>query len=247
MIDRWLAIAVIVDAPLDYLKFGESISTKQSYMSSANLHHQQLLDSLQWRYAVKRFDSTRTIEPATWQAIEMSLLLTPSSFGLQPWRFLVIQQPEWKAKLPAISWNQTQPADCSHMILFAAMKEVTPEYVNEFMNRIASTRGVERDSLAAYEKVVLGFLQAIRGNHLAWSKNQAYIALGQLLANAAILGVDACPMEGIVTAEYDKLLGLDGSIFTTVVGCALGYRHADDKYAMAPKVRFDAHELVQYF
>jgi nitroreductase len=73
-----------------------------------------------------------------------------------------------------------------------------------------------------------------------------YIALGQLLANAAILGVDACPMEGINTSEYDKILGIDGSDYTSVVGCALGYRHPDDKQAIAPKVRFDASEIVAH-
>jgi nitroreductase len=216
-------------------------------MTQAILNHEQLLQSLRWRYAVKRFDATRKLDDETWSAIERSLILTPSSFGLQPWKFLVIRQPEMKAKLPAISWNQTQPADCSHMILFAAMRQVTPEYVDQFMRRIVLMRGVDRAALTTYENVILGFLRNANGSHLSWSKNQVYIALGQLLSNAAVLGVDACPMEGILTEEYDKLLGLEGSNFTCVVGCALGYRHPDDKYSSTPKVRFDTNELVQYF
>ncbi|MEQ1828199.1 MAG: NAD(P)H-dependent oxidoreductase [Pirellula sp.] len=216
-------------------------------MSSVSIDSQQLVDSLLWRYAVKRFDPTRPLDATTWDAIQKSMVLTPSSFGLQPWKFLVVRSPQIKAKLPDISWKQSQPGDCSHMVVFAAMKIVSPEYVDQFMKKIAATRGVPAESLTSYKQVVLGFLKNIDGNHLSWSMNQVYIALGQLLANAAMLGVDACPMEGIVQKEYDKLLGLEGSNFTCVVGCALGFRHPDDKYSQAAKVRFDAVDIFEYF
>lgn len=206
----------------------------------------QLVDSYNWRYAVKKFDSTKRIDSETWAAIEKSLVLTPSSFGLQPWKFIVISSPENKAKLPAISWNQTQPGDCSHMVVFAARKALDEAYLDAFLASTAKMRNVPVESLAGYRKVILGFLQGTAGRHLAWSSNQTYIALGQLLASAAMLGVDACPMEGIVAAEYDKLLGLDGSDYTTVVGCALGFRHTDDHYAALPKVRFDASEMISH-
>lgn len=206
----------------------------------------QLVDSYNWRYAVKKFDSTKRIDSETWTAIEKSLVLTPSSFGLQPWKFIVISSPENKAKLPAISWNQTQPGDCSHMVVFAARKALDEAYLDAFLASTAKMRNVPVESLAGYRKVILGFLQGTAGRHLAWSCNQTYIALGQLLASAAMLGVDACPMEGIVAAEYDRLLGLDGSDYTTVVGCALGFRHTDDHYAAQPKVRFDASEMISH-
>ncbi len=215
-------------------------------MSRAPLNVSQLVESLQWRYAVKRFDPSKRIDASTWSAIERSLVLTPSSFGLQPWKFLVISSAENKAKLPAISWNQTQPADCSHMVVFAARKTVDAKYVDAFLTRTAELRNVNSDSLAGYRNVMLGFLQNTQGRHLAWSSNQAYIALGQLLASAAMLGVDACPMEGIVTTEYDKLLGLEEGDYATVVGCALGYRHPDDQNAALAKVRFDASNLVTH-
>ena len=212
----------------------------------SNLSLSQLVNSYQWRYAVKRFDPSRRIDEATWNALESSLVLTPSSFGLQPWRFYVISSPENKAKLSSISWNQSQPGDCSHMVVFTARKTVNEQYVDAFLAKTASQRNVPLDSLAGYRKVVLGFMQNNTGRQLAWSSNQAYIALGQLLASAAMVGVDACPMEGIVVAEYDKLLGLEGSDYTTIVGCALGYRHSDDHYAKLPKVRFDASEMVTH-
>lgn len=206
-----------------------------------------VLSSLHWRYAVKRFDPTRRIDPITWTAIEQSLVLTPSSFGLQPWQFCVVQSPEIKSQLPAISWNQTQPRDCSHMVVFAARKNVDLDYVDSFMARVASVRGVDVSTLNGYRDVIANFLNHNNGRHLAWSSNQAYIALGQLLATAASLAIDACPMEGIEAAKYDEVLGLTGTDFTTVVGCALGYRHSDDKYAEAPKVRFPADDLVKYY
>ena len=215
-------------------------------MASASMNVSQLVDSYNWRYAVKKFDSTKRIDSETWTAIEKSLVLTPSSFGLQPWKFIVISSPENKAKLPAISWNQTQPGDCSHMVVFAARKALDEAYLDAFLASTAKMRNVPVESLAGYRKVILGFLQGTAGRHLAWSCNQTYIALGQLLASAAMLGVDACPMEGIVAAEYDRLLGLDGSDYTTVVGCALGFRHTDDHYAAQPKVRFDASEMISH-
>ena len=215
-------------------------------MASATLNVSQLVDSYNWRYAVKKFDSSKRIDSGTWAAIEKSLVLTPSSFGLQPWKFVVISSPENKAKLPAISWNQTQPGDCSHMVVFAARKALDEAYLDAFLASTAKQRNVPVESLVGYRKVILGFLQGTAGRHLAWSSNQAYIALGQLLASAAMLGVDACPMEGILAAEYDKLLGLEGGDYTTVVGCALGFRHPDDHYAALPKVRFDASDMISH-
>lgn len=213
-------------------------------MTHAPVHVDQLVDSLKWRYAVKRFDPARTIDPKTWAKLEESLVLTPSSFGLQPWKFIVVQSPELKAKLPAISWNQSQPGDCSHMVVLASMKTVSVEYVDRFLETTASIRSVPSAGLAPYRQMILGFLRNIAGNELAWSSKQAYIALGQLMATAAILGIDACPMEGIVVPEYDKLLGLEGTNYTSVVGCAMGYRHADDKYAAAAKIRFQMDDVL---
>lgn len=204
------------------------------------------VSDLLWRYAVKRFDSTRTIDSETWSQIEQSLVLTPSSFGLQPWKFFVIKPPEVKAKLSAISWNQSQPSECSHMVALAAMHTVSEEYVDRFFQKASQARKVSAESMAGYREIILGFLKQKQGQHLVWSTNQVYIALGQLMATAASLKVDACPMEGIVASEYDKLLGLEGTEYRVVVGCALGYRHSDDKYAFAPKVRFEANEVIQY-
>jgi nitroreductase len=213
-------------------------------MTVASLNETHLSAILNWRYAVKKFDATKKIDASTWDALESSLVMTPSSFGLQPWKFIVVSSPEIKAKLPAVSWNQSQPADCSHMVVMAARKQIDVAYLDRFIQRIAAVRSVPSESLEGYRQVILGFINNSAGRHLAWSSNQAYIALGQLMTVAASLGVDACPMEGIVASEYDKVLGLEGSEYQTVVGCALGYRHPDDKYAEAKKVRFEASDVI---
>jgi nitroreductase len=204
-------------------------------------------EQFQWRYAVKRFDPTKTIPAETWKKIEECMVLTPSSFGLQPWKFLVIESPEVKAKLPDISWNQSQPGDCSHFVAFAALHSVNDDYVDRFIKSVADKRNSSVETFQGYRNMILGFLEKKSGQHLAWASNQVYIALGQLLSVAASLSIDACPMEGLQTTEYDKLLGLEGTEYQVVVGCALGYRHPEDKYAVAPKVRFPMNDVLQRF
>jgi nitroreductase len=213
-------------------------------MSSSPSSSQDWLSALQWRYATKRFDPERRIEDATWHAIEQSMILTPSSFGLQPWKFIVVQSQSMKDQLPAISWGQSQPKDCSHMVVLASLRELDAAYVDRFLEDTAKTRSVSIESLANYRKVILGFVDATRGHHGVWSAHQAYIALGQLMSTAAALGVDACPMEGIEPLKYDSLLGLTESPYATRVGCALGYRHPEDGYAKNKKVRFASQDVI---
>lgn len=172
------------------------------------------------------------------------MVLTPSSFGLQPWKFIVITSQEIKDQLPPISWGQSQPRDCSHMVVFASLRELTESYVDRFLERVARVRSISLASLEGYRKVILGFMESTRGQHSVWSAHQSYIALGQLMATAAALGIDACPMEGIQPTEYDELLGLASGLYATRVGCALGYRHTDDGYAKNAKVRFEPEDII---
>jgi nitroreductase len=209
-----------------------------------NISNDALIKSLQWRYAVKKFDPTRRIPDADWATLEQALILSPSSFGLQPWKFAVITSQALKDQLPAISWNQAQAKDCSHFVVFAARTSLDEAYVDSFLARTAKIRGTSVESLGGYKQFIMGSVKATEGHHFEWNARETYIALGQLMASAAVLGVDACPMEGIIGAEYDKLLGFDRLGYQTLVGLALGYRAADDKYATAAKVRFDASELI---
>jgi nitroreductase len=218
-------------------------SQASSSDASQQIGIQQLLAQLQWRYAVKRFDPQRRIPNSVWDALEHSLILTPSSYGLQPWKFIVITDPAVKAKLPAISWSQKQPLDCSHMVVFAARRTMDASYIDAFFAHLCQTRQLPAESMSNYRNVVVSIIENM-SSHLDWNARQVYIALGQLMVSAAVLGIDTCPMEGIVHTEYDKLLGLEQSDYTTIVGCAVGYRHPDDQQAAAAKVRFAASEMV---
>ena len=207
----------------------------------------ELLAQLRWRYATKRFDATRTIPADTWSALEQALLLAPSSFGLQPWKFLVVATPALRQQLRAASWGQSQVTDASHYVVFTGLRTTTEADVDRFLQCQSQVRGTPLDSMAGYRKVLVDFLAKgwASKDLAAWNARQGYIALGQFMAAAAMIGVDTCPMEGIDMAAYDRILGLDGSRYTTLCGCAAGYRASDDKYATAPKVRFPLGEVIE--
>ncbi|HTS16886.1 MAG TPA: NAD(P)H-dependent oxidoreductase [Verrucomicrobiae bacterium] len=211
------------------------------------IHRDQLIHQLQWRYATKKFDPQRTIGAADWLALEEALVLTPSSFGLQPWEFIVVTDQAIREKLVPVSWGQRQPAECSHFVVFAIRKDLDEADVDAYLRRIAEVRKVSIESLAGHRdimvnSVVKGMESAAR-NH--WAECQVYIALGNFLTSAALLGIDACPMEGIVPARYDEILDLGKDGLATVCAAAAGYRAADDKYAALKKVRFPKDEVLR--
>ncbi|MGH7952246.1 MAG: NAD(P)H-dependent oxidoreductase [Limisphaerales bacterium] len=212
-----------------------------------SITHQQLLEALNWRYATKRFDSNKKIPADVWDALERALILTPTSYGLQPYHFIVMTDLEKRAELLAHSWNQKQVVDCSHYVVFTAKTKMAEADVDRFIQRTAEVRNMPAESLAAYRGVMLGDVVHGSRGRIAheWAARQTYIALGNLMTSAALLGVDACPMEGIVPAEYDRVLNLNESGYAAVVACALGYRADNDKYASVPKIRFEASELIK--
>lgn len=206
----------------------------------------EVVSQLQWRYAVKKFDPAKKIREVDWKHVEESLVLTPSSFGLQPWKFVVVTNPEKKAALVAHSWNQTQPADCSHLVVFAARTNLSEADIDQYVARVAEVRQVPVESLGGFKKMMTGSILSSSFPREDWAAKQCYIALGQLMSVAAVLGIDACPMEGIDPKKYDEILGLNALGYHTVVACPLGYRANDDKYAAAPKVRFKNADVVTY-
>ena len=208
---------------------------------------EQVLSALRWRYATKQFDASRKIPAETWDLIEQSMVLTPSSFGLQPWKFLVIQDPGVRANLALESWKQPQVTEASHYVVLTARTDLNAADIDAWMARMAEVQGTGPETVAMLKGMIEGFAQAMshEARH-AWNIRQAYIALGQLMAAAAVLGIDACPMEGLSAAGHDHLLGLEGSGYATVVACALGYRAADDKYAEMPKARFERSRVISH-
>ena len=201
---------------------------------------------LQWRYATKKFDSTRTIPADDWAALAQALVLTPSSYGLQPWKFFVVTDPILKAQLPPLSWGQTQPRDCSHMVVLTIKRDLSEADIDRYLTRITEVRGTPAAAQAPFKNMMMGSLVPPKGFDVNdWAARQAYIALGQFMTAAALMGIDTCPMEGIDPTKYDETLGLAARGYHTIVGCPAGYRAGDDKYALTPKVRFKTEEVVE--
>lgn len=208
---------------------------------------QSLAEAMHWRYATKLFDAGRRIDVDTWGALEESLVLSPSSYGLQPWKFLVITNKELLAELRPHSWNQSQITDCSHLVVFLAERTIGVAEADRLIETMAATRGVTTDSLAFYRGMIeKDLINGPRSQQIGqWASNQVYIALGTFMTAAALLGVDTCPIEGFVPPEYDRILKLEQTPYRSCVVCAAGYRDASDKYADLAKVRYPASELIE--
>lgn len=215
-------------------------------MSSAPISSDTLLGRLRWRYATKKFDPARKISDGDWAALEEALILSPSSYGMQPYQMIVITDPAMKERLVPHSWNQRQPADCSHYVVFAARAQNTEADIDRFLQRTAEVRGGAIDALAGFKKMLMAdVVHGPRGREaLVWSTNQAYIALGNLMTSAALVGIDTCPMEGFLPDRYDEILDLPARGMRAVVACAAGYRADEDPYAGAVKVRLAPADLI---
>jgi len=205
-----------------------------------------VISSLKWRYAVKKFDNAKKINANTLHVIEDALILTASSYGLQPWKFLIVQNEDIRKKLTSASWNQSQIEDCSHLIVFLAKKNIDEKYVNDYIYSIAKTRNIDVKLLDEYKAMMLGGI--VNGmdaeKQKIWAQKQCYIALGNLLNTCAILSVDACPMEGFNAVKYDEILNLTDSGYTSTVVCPIGFRSTKDDYQNLQKVRFNKSELI---
>ncbi len=211
-----------------------------------SLSPQQIIDVLNWRYATRKFDATRRIPEADWQALEQSLVLAPSSIGLQPWKFYVITDAAMKERLMPAAWHQVQVVECSHFVVFTVRKNLGAEHVDRHIARMAEVRGQTVASLDKLRQMAVGNLEKakVEGRLDTWQMHQLYIALGQFMACAAMLGVDTCPMEGFEPEKFDEILGLRGTELRSVVSCAAGYRLADERYAQLKKVRFKTEDVV---
>lgn len=207
---------------------------------------QDMLARLQWRYAAKSFDASRKIPASCWEALETAIQLTPSSYGLQPWKFLVIESVALREQLKAASFNQRQVTECSHFVVFTHTPEILEADVDKFLDAFAAGREIPRANLDGYRKVILGDVHGHRKAFITeWTRHQCYIALGNFMTSAAMVGVDTCPMEGLVPAKYDEILELQNTRYRTVVACAAGYRSPDDKTASAAKIRYPKAELFE--
>lgn len=217
-------------------------------MNSNLIKNENLLAALNWRYAVKKFDAERKISGEDWEMLKRTLLLTPTSYGLQPYKFIIITDQETKEKLVPTAWGQKQISDCSHLVVIAAKTELTAEDVEHYINRVVEVREVTRESQEDFAQILQGFTQKLRddGKTIEWATRQAYIALGFLLEAAALIQVDSCPMEGFLPDAVNEVLDLKPQNLTAAVLCPLGYRAADDWLGKLAKVRLPENEILQH-
>lgn len=205
------------------------------------------LDHYQWRYAVKKFDPSKKIPEKDLNHLLESLRLAPSSFGLQPWKFLVVTDAKLRQELRPHAWNQSQTEEASHLIVLCGLARMDESYVQKHIRFLAAERQVPEESFKGLTKVILDFIQKqTPAEHAAWIDRQVYIALGFLMAECAHLRIDSCPMEGFNAQRFDEILGLHSQNLRTVVLCPIGYRAEDDKYAAQKKIRFPASDVITF-
>ena len=207
-----------------------------------------LIDKLQWRYATKKMDSSKSVSADKVEAILEAVRLTASSSGLQPYELIVITNPELREKIKAIANNQTQVTDCSHLIVFAAWDDYTPQRINDAFDMTEKERNFKNDAGVAYRQMLLKNYPA-RGPeaNFTHAAKQAYIGLGTALIAAADAGVDCTPMEGFDPKALDEILGLKEKGLRSVVMLPLGYRKADEDWLLnLKKVRRPTEQFVSW-
>lgn len=197
-----------------------------------------ILESLNWRYATKKYDATRKISSADLETLKEATKLSVSSMGLQPFKVIIIENPELRAKLAPAGYGQSGITEASQLFVFAIEKNVGAKQIESYMENISETRGIPTESLKGFSGMIEGFIAGLdeeaRNN---WSKKQAYLALSTLINTAATLKIDATPMEGFNPQQFDEILELDKLGLTTAVIAAVGYRHEEDATQHYKKVR----------
>ncbi len=202
-----------------------------------------ILDSLSWRYAVRQFSKQKLDSEVVNELVE-AVRLTPSSYGLQPYKLIVVSSDKVKEQLLPFAMGQTKVRDCSHLFVLASQTSITESLIDQYFDKLESLRDLSSGSTVGFKshvkQVMLGKSKLEQAN---WAEQQAYIALGNLLTVAAANKVDACPMGGFEADGFNKVLGLDTLSLHTSVICALGFRAHNDLSAEAVKVRADLQEF----
>ncbi len=205
-------------------------------------------ETLQWRYATKKFDSTAIIPETTWQDLEAAMRFAPSSLGLQLWKFLVIDTPALRSQLREASYGQAQVEDCSHFVVLCARRDVDEQDLNDYVNLQKDIRKIDEASaqaaLAKYRNY--SFFWADAPTTKCYTESQIHLAAGFLTHAAAKLEVDTCIIGGMNPALYDEILGLNGTRYRAVLGMAFGYRSAEDAHAKDAKVRYAVERVIEH-
>ncbi len=204
-----------------------------------------LTAAMNWRYATKKFDPHRIVSEPLIDALLDAGNLAATSYGLQPYQLVVIQNQELQDKLVASSYGQRQVADASHVIVIATRTDVDAEYISNYIALVESLRDLEAGAMEEYKGVMIGTINGMTEEfRMEWAAKQAYLVLGTMLAACAMLEIDSCPMEGFVPSEYNELLDFNSRNLHAAVVLPVGYRAEDDVAQHQAKVRKPLSEMV---
>lgn len=202
-------------------------------------------EAMRWRYATKKFDPDQIVDEETVTQLLEATNLTATSYGLQPFKFVVVQNKPLQQRLVASSYGQRQVADASHLIVIAARTDVDAEYISQYIDLVESERGLAPGTMQDYKLTMTATVSGMSCEAMEhWTAKQAYLALGTILAACAMLKIDACPMEGFVSSEYNELLRLSEHNLDAVIVVPIGFRSGDDENQNFKKVRRPLPEMI---
>ncbi|WP_400073142.1 nitroreductase family protein [Zobellia russellii] len=200
---------------------------------------------LEWRYAVKKFDSERILSEEKIERLKQAFNLTATSYGLQPISLAVIHNKDLQNKLVEHSFGQQQVGQASHVLVICIQNDINEDYINRYFEQIRKVRGTSDEILNPFKNAMMADFSKKEGHEIEqWSKNQAYLALGNLLTVCAMEKIDSCPMEGFIPSAYDDMLNLKKSGLTSVLVLPVGYRANDDMFSEFKKVRKNIEESI---
>lgn len=203
-----------------------------------------LVRSLEWRYATKKYDTSRQLSDEQFEDLLSSVQLAPSSYGLQPYRFITVKDPAKLEQISRAAFGQPQITTASKVLVIAVETNINEETVKNYIDKAAVARNTDRKSLAVREQFVNSRLALLSPDQkVEWAEKQAFLAIGILVSAAAEAGIDASPMEGFAPQQVDEILGFKEQHLKTALLFALGYRSAEDEFATIPKVRKTKTEL----
>lgn len=204
-----------------------------------------IIESLEWRYAVKKFDANKTLTQDKIETLKKAFNLTATSYGLQPLKLLVIKNKEVQKELVSHSWNQAQVLDASHVLVICIPTNFTSKEVAAYFKLVKNIRETPDAVINPFKEFLTAEIEKkSKEELLAWNKNQAYLALGNLLTVCAVENIDACPMEGFMPEKYDEVLKLNEQNLTATLVLPVGYRAKDDYMAALKKVRKNVEDIV---
>ncbi len=202
------------------------------------------LDNQNWRYATKKFDTTKKISNEDLDFLKEAIRLSASSYGLQLYKVIIVDTAELRAKLQPAAWGQSQITDASHLIVFANQTTAGEDDVNAYLKNACETRNLPAEAMNGYGDYMKGALSNMPEDaKKVWTAKQTYLALGNLLNAAAELKIDATPMEGFVADQFNEILGLDKLNLNAAVIATVGYRHEEDATQHYKKVRKSNEDL----